>query len=716
MRRELVLIVVVALILSVASADDFVVRRNVKDYGAYGDGIHDDTAAFIAALTTDKATKYVPNTPWNYSQYNCQTTKPSIVLVPDGVYLITATLPLTYYTQLVGGNVTHRPTLLFESTAAIHALDAGIDEGPGNGWYGNVNQNNFYHQVRNLIVNITQCTGCVAIHWQVSQATNIVNCHFEIGAGGTGLLMEDGSGGYFGDSTFNGGSVALAIGNQQFTVRNVTITNSEVGVLLNWGWIWAFHNLTIRNVLTAVRMNNGVSSVSFVDLVVSQARQGVVMSNENGGTQMTLDNCDFTDGVAVPLLVNASIAILDPSVAANYIQARQTDGTMFSGPVSLLPRPEGLVTTTGTYFGMMRPSYQSIVTANLTNGTDVTAALQSLLNAYQNTGTAVLIPYGVYFLSSTLVVPVGSRLFGEVWTRFAPIGATFQDAAHPKPMMQVGQPGDVGVAQLADFMFTNVGSAPGAILLEWHVEGAQQGDSGIWDSHFRIGGAVGTELNPTNCPTNATLADFPHCQGVHTLFRIAPNASVYVENMWGWVADHDLDLGPDVNVYNPRGLLVETNKPVWLFGTAMEHSYLYQYRLQNRSANILLSILQTETPYMQPEFLLVGTSPSDPPFSEGQTHAYSIAANEVQNVVLYGTGMYSFFHRWNQSCGGQGQTYCQDHVSLWTTFTENAQVDAVRLHNFNTHASEYVTFFNGEQVLASETANGFCDTISVFPH
>jgi glucan 1,3-beta-glucosidase len=157
--------------LSVTAQNSFVVRRNVKDFGAIGDGVHDDTAAFIAALTTGKATTQRSGA-WSNSQYYCQTTQPSIVVVPNGTYLLSAQIPLPYYSQLVGempeGFSSVRPTLKFVGSGYT-CMDAGIDEGKGNGWYGGINQDNFYRQVRNLVVDTTGCGTCTSLHWQVSQ-------------------------------------------------------------------------------------------------------------------------------------------------------------------------------------------------------------------------------------------------------------------------------------------------------------------------------------------------------------------------------------------------------------------------------------------------------------------------------------------------------------------------------------------------------------------
>ena len=58
------------------------------------------------------------------------------------------------------------------------------------------------------------------------------------------------------------------------------------------------------------------------------------------------------------------------------------------------------------------------------------------------------------------------------------------------------------------------------------------------------------------------------------MLHITQQATAYVENVWLWVADHELDMAmhSELNIYNGRGMLVESKGPVWLYGTSVEHS------------------------------------------------------------------------------------------------------------------------------------------------
>lgn len=43
-------------------------------------------------------------------------------------------------------------------------------------------------------------------------------------------------------------------------------------------------------------------------------------------------------------------------------------------------------------------------------------------------------------------------------------------------------------------MFASKGAQPGAILVQWNIKQGSQGGAGMWDSHFRVGGTTGSNL------------------------------------------------------------------------------------------------------------------------------------------------------------------------------------------------------------------------------
>jgi len=147
------------------------VFRNVKDYGAKGDGSSDDTVAINSAITDGSRCG---------QGCDSSTTTPAIIYFPPGTYAISAPIVQLYYTQFVGDAVTV-PTL--KATAGFKGI-ALIDSDPyangGANWY--TNQNNFFRQVRNFIIDITAMPvgSGAGIHWQVAQATSLQNIVFNM--------------------------------------------------------------------------------------------------------------------------------------------------------------------------------------------------------------------------------------------------------------------------------------------------------------------------------------------------------------------------------------------------------------------------------------------------------------------------------------------------------------------------------------------------------
>ena len=70
-------------------------------------------------------------------------------------------------------------------------------------------------------------------------------------------------------------------------------------------------------------------------------------------------------------------------------------------------------------------------------------------------------------------------------------------------MFEVGKPGDVGVAEISDMLFTVADVLPGTILVQVNMAGAQKGDVSFHNSHYRIGGAADSRTE-TACQTTGS--------------------------------------------------------------------------------------------------------------------------------------------------------------------------------------------------------------------
>ncbi len=105
----------------------------------------------------------------------------------------------------------------------------------------------------------------------------------------------------------------------------------------------------------------------------------------------------------------------------------------------------------------------------------------------------------------------------------------------------------------------------------------------MWDSHFRVGGALGTDLDLATGPNFSNNAE---CIAASLMFRVTAQSNGYFENVWAWVSDHDNDQSiynqPDssitqISIFGARGMLIESQGLSWFYGGGSEHSVLYSF-------------------------------------------------------------------------------------------------------------------------------------------
>jgi hypothetical protein len=116
--------------------------------------------------------------------------------------------------------------------------------------------------------------------------------------------------------------------------------------------------------------------------------------------------------------------------------------------------------------------------------TDDTAVLNGILQGAANTSSVVFFPFGIYIVRDTLRIPVGSRVIGQSWSQIMGTGSKFADELHPRPVVQVGRPGDAGILEIQDMMFTVKGATAGAIVVQWNVRETTTGSAGLWGMFF----------------------------------------------------------------------------------------------------------------------------------------------------------------------------------------------------------------------------------------
>ncbi|KAK6542011.1 hypothetical protein TWF694_007782 [Orbilia ellipsospora] len=334
-------------------------------------------------------------------------------------------------------------------------------------------------------------------------------------------------------------------------------------------------------------------------------------------------------------------------------------------------------------------------------------------------GVVVYLDAGTYILKDTLFVPPGSRIVGEAWAQLVAEGPLFSNASDPRPMLRIGNPGDFGKVEMQDLLFTVKGPTAGVVLVEWNIMADDQGSAGMWDCHFRIGGAVGTALTSKECPAltgNATTSR--ECIAGSLMMHITPSASAYFENVWLWVADHVIDeLDPEsssngiaqCSIFVARGLLIESTGPVWLYGTTSEHAVMYQYNLY-RAENVFANMIQAESSYFQPGPTAPAPLNSSLGLFQGDGEhgnctdgtgcdsSWGLKVSESNGIYIAGVGLYSWFNSPNHD-----KTACIDTSSCQKSLIQwENNSPAVQINNLITIGTTSMIDVDGDEVSAAD--------------
>ncbi|KAG1764161.1 glycoside hydrolase family 55 protein [Suillus placidus] len=739
------------------------VFRNVKDFGAKGDGVTDDTTAIKHVIfSPPQALTYsYPSSAMSSGgrcgggSCNSSTVTPAIVYFPAGTYLVSSAIDTYYYTQIIG-DAKKPPTLLASSSFSGFAVidaDPYIPNGWGAQWFSN--QDNFYRSIRNLIIDLRQIpasTSAIGLHWQVSQATSLINIVVEMSTASNnshqGMFMENGSGGFMGDIIFNGGKYGIQVGNQQFTVRNLTVNNAATAVSGIWNWGFTFQGVTINNCQIGFDLATGgtttsnqtVGSEAIIDAVVTNTpvfvRSSVASNGQLAGS-LVLNNIKLSN-VPTAVGVTGGITVLagGTTTIASWGQGNVYSGTSGSknfaqGNIVSANKPSVLLDSAGRIFGKAHPQYASYAASQFISVksqgakgdgyTDDTAAIQNVLDEYAGC-KIIFFDAGTYHVTDTITIPAGAQIVGEAWSVIMAGGSAFSDQKNPRAVIQAGAAKSQGVLEISDMVFTTAGPAPGAIMIEWNVHdpSGQQAAAGMWDSHIRLGGAAGTNMQYSQCPSGSVNSA---CQAAFLGIYLTSGSSAYLEGTWVWTADHDLDTSgsSDVSIFSGRGILSESHGPVWLIGTYLdivtmlnklaEHAALYQYSLVN-ARNHYIGFAQTETPYYQPSPAAPApysttSSYNDPTFSSSINMAWGMYIQSSSNIIIFGAGFYSFFQNYSQNC--------------LTTNTCQAQIfnidstSNVTAYSVSTVATTYQLSVSQNGVIrSSDNADGFQETFTAW--
>ncbi|KAI2631894.1 glycoside hydrolase family 55 protein [Hypoxylon sp. NC1633] len=675
----------------IPNGTDWPVFRNVKTmFDAKGDGVTDDSDALQNAINAGNS----------FAERNTNslgtTGQPAVVYLPKGVYVLAK--PIQFFVGMIlMGDPIDPPTIKaagnFSGDFMIFAKD------PSQG-----STTNFYIGMKNVIIDTLDYDkdrNLTLVDWSVSQACQLTNVRFEMpyeSTGHVGIAMpEGGSGLIMEDLYFHGGVVGIKLDNQQYHLKSLTFDGCRTGISVQHMFMAHCQGCKFTLCGTGVDTSSprdGLESLGTFLITDSTVDNTGVLVNTavtNGSyNSIVLDNVRVNNSVSSTVTVSGEVVLKgsvnqgETWVLGNaYSPNEPTEGAFQSGTVFSASRPTPLVDSSGSFYRLPPPTYKEYGVEQIVNVKDVpghpvagdgkaddTASLQAIIDKYA--GCKVLFfPYGIYLVTDTLVFPPGSRVFGEAWSAISATGSRFINPGAPVPMVKVGEPGDVGVAQFSDMLFTVEDVLPGCTLLEVNMAGENPGDVGFWNTHFRVGGAADTQIQD-KCTTD----DPSQCKAAFMLAHFTASSSAYVDNMWGWTADHDLDGGNAQTISVGRGILIESTKPSWFIGFASEHNTLYEVNINN-AENVFVGFQQSETPYWQGTTSIPLTPnpwdpalPSDPDFSWCAADDARCRMSLYQRIsgsralYLRGGGFWTFFNG-GVACGAD----------------EACQTDAVRVDN-----------------------------------
>jgi glucan 1,3-beta-glucosidase len=490
------------------------------------------------------------------------------------------------------------------------------------------------------------------------------------------------------DMQITGGGIGIQNSNQQVNFKNIYFKNCRTAYGATGGWTSLLQKVTFDTCGLGVDLTNGGAG-NMVLLDSQSINSGVSVkftessTQGNRNNQVVIQNFKRDNNNPIAQNSNGETKLAAQASVDTWIWGNAVPGGFQYGTSYTTPRSDALLASDGSFFTSDAPTYAGYAADQIINvkavdgypvkgdgATDDSPSLNAILQMAANQCKIAYFPYGVYVVKSTLFVPANSRIVGEAWAVISGAGNAFKNVNSPTPIVKVGNAGDVGVAHISDMRFSITEPLPGAIIVQVNIAGAAPGDVGIWNTQVTMGGTAETTIRNT-----CTNQDTSSCMAAFLAVHLTSSSSAYIQNIWVWTADHNLDGGSGYTVISTgRGILVESTKATWLVGTGSEHNWLYNYNF-NSAQNVFAGLMQTESPYNQgsgatllaPAPWVANSQYGDPDFSwcsggDGKCRtALGQNVNGGSELFLYNTAAWAFFDGpwtgdYSTQCSGNCQT------------------------------------------------------------
>jgi hypothetical protein len=507
--------------------------RNVKDFGARGDGVADDTQAFIDALQSGRT---LPN----------GAKRPVSVYVPAGRYLLSDTLIVWGSTEFFG-DWQNPPTLIlapgsrgFQDVAhpAPFIVTAGGYRMPDRtrDWVTRTNDingstnNTFYITVRDLNIEIGEHNPAAwGLYWWCAQQSALRNVCINAGTslgclntnvwgGGSTIAnckFKGGQTGYFSDAT-----------SMEFFRDCLFAGQSRFAININGVSIYTFHRIEFSET-APVQLGPGFRGViNFLQCDFRQTNTNPFIDQFHQST-VHFEDVSFANQSLLPSELRA--CAVDGKVSCWSSKEVTIDGSPVSGSAEIVRDSAGPLKIPDPEYP--RPSTRCVnvrsIGARGDGSRDDTIPLIEALKK----NSELFFPAGTYVIKVPLIVRPGQKLFGAAGAviRLDAGGSHFASKLS-QGLLEVQGNGRAGVS-LCNLSFQN--NAPWGSCLEWHGDPS----SVVIDCNFlNLGGSPDPSID------------------------IAEGGGIFEES-WNPAGDRP----------SAVGVAIHSQKPLWLCSFQAEH-------------------------------------------------------------------------------------------------------------------------------------------------
>eukprot|EP00040_Diaphanoeca_grandis_P012496 m.63343 g.63343 ORF g.63343 m.63343 type:complete len:675 (-) comp23270_c0_seq1:50-2074(-) len=357
---------------------------NVQDFGAKGDGMHDDTAALLTAIAHVRSMVKDPSSPYPAPHYDIR-----VLYFPNGDYLVSDTLQLyVNVTEYTNGTVIppyfYRISLMLivmgESThgVTIHLADRApgfqsITEAkpvfltfPGS--HHNDGQWMCY---QDLTINTgSENPGAVGLDHIANNVNGVSNLVIT-SADGNGLLglnftRELGGQIYFSNIRISGFQTGFALGSGLMTaaLENITIDNATVGINVT-DKMAQIRGLTTSKTVSQPVVMLGAASVIVIDSTLDGDGSSPSINNV-ACAQLYVRNVQVPSTHTQPAIMDCGSKVNGPLVKEHShfsplsnFDGSPTTSTFLTTPIRSVPNTEDIADTVWTVFNLDTVSFKN---------------------------------------------------------------------------------------------------------------------------------------------------------------------------------------------------------------------------------------------------------------------------------------------------------------------------------------------------------------------